>query len=1193
MVRANNLSELININNEFKNAINLYLNLNDEEKILSYIPTKSSINMLNGYLKSIINKNNNASILVGPYGKGKSHLLLLVLAIASLERNKKNELIINKLKKRIQDVDSEETDIIFNINSVWRQKRFLPVIIMSSYNDLNQAFLMALNDALKREGLLNITPNTYFSIAKERINEWKSLYPETYKKFKELLKDKGTTIQNIWMGLEKYERKSLDLFSTIYPQLTSGSKFNPLAEMEVLPLYKIICDKICSDYDFSGMYILFDEFSKFIESQDKQMTGNNMKLLQDMCELSSNSSDNSIFITMVAHKSIKEYGKYLSNDTINAFTGIEGRLVENLFVTSSKNNYELIKHAIIKNKNCINPYEDRYLSEKVVDKYYKVPYFNGTFKKNDFRKIIVEGCYPLNAISAYLLMNISEKVAQNERTLFTFISKDEPNSMAHYINVHTKDKPWIINANLIYDYFSGLFKKDINNENVHTQWLNAEYAISRCKSEEEKNMIKALAIILIVNKPDEIPSTSLYVQYAANEDNIDIIENLLKRKIIYKKASTNCIMFKTRAGSDLRKEIKKRLSLYDNINVSNLLNKISGSNYIIPIKYNNDYYMTRYFKHIYMDVNDYINIMDMSVVFDEIGFCDGCILSLYSNKDGISYNSIKNKVKELHSLNTIVEFTSIFYKCERELREYAVLEDIANDKSYLIENEVVIKEIPLLEEDLSMVINTNLETMYMDNKNIFLYYSNDELKELRGVTREQVVDNVCFDLYNLTPIINNEFVNRRRIITSQTKRSRKAIIDAIINKNDDISFYSGNGQEASIYRSLFIVTKLKDNDEDQKLKNIIDIIENFINKSIDEKQSIKLLVDELLARPYAIREAIIPFYFAYVISRRKEDIILYFESMEVEINADRLIDMFDNPQDFMIYVSRKEIEKEQYLEKIQELFDIPKYKVTHDNRISITAEYIRRWYRGLPQISRNISKQTNYILDTVVNKQIIRLKKLLQRMDYNPYEMLFMEIPSIFESKSSNDTYKKLKAIKRLFDNYFEWNVKCVINLIKEYINPNSKESLYHIIKEWYENQSEYLKQGLFEGRITQLMSCIRDINTYDENVIAGKIAKAVTDVYIEDWNEDSVIKFSDSLKEILLKISQIKQETIIRNNKNKLQFIGKNNKKVECFYEPVGEDKGVVFRNIIEDTIEQFEDDLSVNDRVAILLEMIEKIMK
>lgn len=106
--------------------------------------------------------------------------------------------------------------------------------------------------------------------------------------------------------------------------------------------------------------------------------------------------------------------------------------------------------------------------------------------------------------------------------------------------------------------FSGLFKKDINNENVHTQWLNAEYALSRCKSEEERSVIKALAIILIVNKPDEIPATNAYIQYAANNDNVDIIQALQERGIIYKKASTNCYMFKTRAGADLRKEIRKR-----------------------------------------------------------------------------------------------------------------------------------------------------------------------------------------------------------------------------------------------------------------------------------------------------------------------------------------------------------------------------------------------------------------------------------------------------------------------------------------------------------------------------------------------------------------------------------------------------------------------------------------------------------
>lgn len=46
MKKATCLNDIISVNADFKNAINLYLNLNDKDKILSYIPTKSSIKMM-------------------------------------------------------------------------------------------------------------------------------------------------------------------------------------------------------------------------------------------------------------------------------------------------------------------------------------------------------------------------------------------------------------------------------------------------------------------------------------------------------------------------------------------------------------------------------------------------------------------------------------------------------------------------------------------------------------------------------------------------------------------------------------------------------------------------------------------------------------------------------------------------------------------------------------------------------------------------------------------------------------------------------------------------------------------------------------------------------------------------------------------------------------------------------------------
>lgn len=246
--------------------------------------------------------------------------------------------------------------------------------------------------------------------------------------------------------------------------------------------------------------MVFDEFSKFIEGQEKHSIGGNMKFLQDMCELANESKDTQIYMTMVAHKSIKEYGAYLSEAVINAFTGIEGRIEEVLFNTSSKNSYELIQNAIETDTSRLAeiPEANKYFGRAKVDEYYKIPAFRSTFTNIDFEEIIVKGCYPLSPVSAYALLNISEKVAQNERTLFTFISKEEPKSMAQYVVEHTFNNEWIVTPDKIYDYFQNLFKKEIGNERVHTEWLNAEYAIAKAKETGKIRMLKTLAVINII-----------------------------------------------------------------------------------------------------------------------------------------------------------------------------------------------------------------------------------------------------------------------------------------------------------------------------------------------------------------------------------------------------------------------------------------------------------------------------------------------------------------------------------------------------------------------------------------------------------------------------------------------------------------------------------------------------------------------
>ena len=103
-------------------------------------------------------------------------------------------------------------------------------------------------------------------------------------------------------------------------------------------------------------------------------------------------------------------------------------------------------------------------------------------------------------------------------------------------------------------------------------------------------------------------------------------------------------------------------------------------------------------------------------------------------------------------------------------------------------------------------------------------------------------------------------------------------------------------------------------------------------------------------------------------------------------------------------------------------------------------------------------------------------------------------------------------------------------------------------------------------------------------------MVKAVTDVYIENWNTGSLEEFSDALSEVKRQIESIRDDAA--SGELELSFTGRNGETISRLYSHADESTGCVLRNIIEDTLEEY-DDLSVNDRVSILLEMIEKIIK
>lgn len=1191
----NNLGEIIEFNSSFKTAINLYLSLNKKDKLLNYIPTKSSIEFMDEYLQAVLQNKEQATLLVGPYGKGKSHLLLMLLAILSMARNDRNRGIVSQVVSKIKRIDEIGEKVAKDVLAVWEnKKKFLPVILNDSKNDLNQAFLFALNDALKRDGIEEVAPVTFYSIAVDRIEDWQNNYPETYRQFIKELKHYNIDVSELKADIKRFSQKALDIFSAIHPKVAAGTEFNPLAVSDVLPLYKSVSEKLVEDYGYSGIYIVFDEFSKFIEGQDGKSAGSNMKLLQDICELAAESHNAQVFITMVAHKSIKEYGKHLSQEIINGFTGIEGRIIEKYFITSSKNNYELVKSAINKKTDELKtiPGYDGLLGSEAEKKYFQFPVFRTNFKKEEFIHIVLHGCYPLNPIAAYLLLNVSEKVAQNERTLFTFISNDEPHSMARFVAEHTAHDDWSIGADLIYDYFSSLFKKEISNEMVHNLWLAAEHAISKCDTDEEKKVIKTLAIILIVNKEDEIPADDKYLPLAVNALGADeVICGLVKKELIYKKSSTREYVFKTRAGSALKTEINKQRSMKGaNVNYARALSQISGEFFVVPRKYNTEHYITRYFKHEYLDIGTFLSIENAATLFDKDDNADGKVVTLYSFSP-IRQEQVEKHFESLECGNLVVVVPKQSIKIEKQLRDYEIIQDLKGNQAFTIDHEIMQREMPLLQEDITKEVQDILSYVYDEDDSCkVLYFDGQEIKYSSDRRPEGAVNACCELLFQKSPLINNEIINRATISTGQTKKARLNIVEAILEHKDGEDFYSGTNQEATIYRSLFCGTGLLENKEERNLREIIEQMDDFIDSCCDKKQRVSELIQILTAPPYGLRKGVIPIYLAYAFSKRREDLVFYFIDMEVQLEANIVVNMCESSEQYSLFVSKEDIQKEKYISGLKDLFHVQDNRNLTDNRINDILLCMQRWFRGLPLVTRNAANIDAYENNEQIRRNMKALKRLLQKMEYNPFEILFITLPEEFDTGSLEATYSAIHQVFNAFEGYLAWMQNNAIDAIYDVFCGEKKANLFHVLKEWYDHQSDISKQGLHSGRVTMFMSCIEKLNVYNDVEVAKKLVKAVTDIYIENWAECSFEDFVKELKATKTAIEQIHDGS--NDGKMKLSFVGKNGNRIERYYDRIDEGTGSVLRNIIEDALDEF-DDLGVNDRVAILLEMIEKTIR
>lgn len=624
-------------------------------------------------------------------------------------------------------------------------------------------------------------------------------------------------------------------------------------------------------------------------------------------------------------------------------------------------------------------------------------------------------------------------------------------------------------------------------------------------------------------------------------------------------------------------DIKKQ---FTKINVPDVLNRVNKNKYILPKKYNQDHCMTRYFQVHIINSDSFMALSSMDYLPKE-NHPDG-YLFLVLNQHKEKPENIRKHLEELNDRSVMAAIIEQMPHVKSKAQNLLAVQKLLLDKTFLQENEAAGIELENWKKNLLNDLNQAIADA-MDQ--ISTLYTRDGIEKMKEKPLNRVISDVAERVYNRTPLINHESINRHSV-TAQYSKARNIILDDIFHSRMFEQYSSGTSAEATIYRSCIESTK-----NDSNLASARNEIVEFIHDSKGQKVAFATLVNKLTSAPYGMRRGVLPIYIAEQLMQLEDMPVIYHDKTEIALSPKLIVDAVAAPDNHYLYVEAETVEKLEYIEGLEKLFsDYGDYckEIENMNRLARLKCFIQAWYRSLPQTA------TTFQVGDYPRQDMRKLKLFRKALtgEPNPRELIFEQIPRIFETDSLSDTLKEVQKAKKDIDVHTERLKKDVAAAIKKSLGLQHNDNLQQGLKVWYENIPEKAKNSILPATSQSLFNCIRDVISGKSMDLIEKLAKTATNFFIEDWNDKTKDEFESTLKTLVADLKK-KEEAADTPQSKKITLPGESGAK-EYFYNFDPNElspSGVFFQSALDDMMDEYGA-LDNSEKIGILMNLVKKLM-
>lgn len=771
--------------------------------------------------------------------------------------------------------------------------------------------------------------------------------------------------------------------------------------------------------------IFIDEFGKILEHIAKSGRTTDLYLLQQVAEWV-NGYENKAYLVTTLHQNFSSYSEGTSASQQQEWEKVKGRYRDIVF----NEPVEQLLYFASKELKLFQPNKEhaRKLDELLnLVNISKLVSFNTILTKK-----IVEELYPLDWLSANILVQSLQKYGQNERSLFTFVNETSTVSIRR--NTHI-----IYNVAKVYDYLVNSLPTEINNpSNSHrAQWLTAFRALERAELFFEENyelasrVIKTILLTNLFSKAGGLLDEKFLISYFRKTEDVDVkdvLDGLNKSGIIRFYSYSNKINFLEGTDIDIEQElIDVGREISSKINYSRLLKQFAVLDVLYAKRHSFEKGTKRFFEFKILESLD-----EVTESYDGVDGFINIISFPCKEKELIktSMNHPDNGFVVINDTSAIEIWITKLLKydllIEKHSEDRNAVKLLSQERQYALE---------LLES------STSRDLYNSGNKWIF---SGEIVSVQSPKDLYSTISLVCDKIYYKTPCFDNELINRN-VLSSPIVTARRALLGQLLENNIELDLgYPADKfpPDKAIYISLIRETGLHRFNQE---KNIYHLSEpdrssafaelwsdcnEFLKSALNSKRKISELYELLSARPYKLKKGFIDFFIPVFMIVKEQDYALFYKDSDFVpfLSMDNIDLIHKKAEDFSVKAYNLEGLNINLLESYKELVGITGDRPTQATFLSVYSNFLR-FIRSLDDYTLNTEK---------ISPAARELRNAVQKST-DPETALFNSIPVAlgYGDILDNPSVEKLtqytleiqKAIKELRGSYSE-----LLNRIEGYV---------------------------------------------------------------------------------------------------------------------------------------------------------------